>query len=182
MTKLHIGIGALLAGILVLTLSAQDRSPGSANPTVVVGTFDSRAVAIAYVRSAAFGEFVQEKKAEVDRDLERARAAGDDERVAELEAFGPAMQMRIHRQGFGAAPIDDIMILIKDELPGIAEEAGVDVIVSKWVVAYQRPDAKVVDVTDRLAAAFDPDEQTLEVIRDIVRSEPVPLDQLTDDH
>jgi hypothetical protein len=115
-------------------------------------------------------------------ELAEAQATGDEKLVAELEAFGPALQQRIHRQGFGTAPVDDILALIEDQLPVIAEASGVDVLVSKWALAYHRPDASFVDVTDRLAAEFDPDEKTLKTIREVLASEPVPMDQLREDH
>jgi hypothetical protein len=52
--KLRAGIGLLLGGFLVVALNAQDITTTSENPTIVVGTFDSRAVAVAYVQSDAF--------------------------------------------------------------------------------------------------------------------------------
>ncbi len=58
MKKLRAGIGVLLGGLFVLTLSAQDITTTSENPTVVVGTFDSRAVAVAYVQSDAFRDYL----------------------------------------------------------------------------------------------------------------------------
>ncbi len=87
-----------------------------------------------------------------------------------------------HEQGFGTAPVDDIIARIEDKLPAIAKQAGVDVIVSKWTLAYRNPTARFVDVTDLLAAEFDPDEETWKGIREIVETEPVPLDQLKEEH
>ena len=176
MKKLHAGIGMLFAGFVVLTLSAQDSR--RENPAVVVGTFDSRGVLFAYVASNEFRDYLAAQREDVGRALERARAAGDDQLVATLDALGPAMQKRIHQQGFGTAPVDDIIARIEDRLPGIAQEAGVDVIVSKWTLAYRSPTAKFVDVTERLAAEFDADEATLKSIREIIAQEPVPLDDL----
>jgi hypothetical protein len=178
MKKHHAGIGMVLGGFLMLTLGAQDAHQAGSSAKVSVGTFDSRAIAIAYVRSDAFADRLHALRA----DLEQAQADGDEKRVAVLEAQGPAMQREIHGQGFGTAPVDAIIATIEDELPGIAKEAGVDVIVSKWALAFRTPAARFVDVTDRLAAQFEPDEETLKIIRDTVRSDPVPLDQLTEDH
>jgi hypothetical protein len=172
MKQRNVGIGLLLGGLLALTTVAQDA--GQEHPRVVLGTFDSRAVAVAYVRSDAFEERMRGLQAE----LAEAQEAGDEARVAELEVMGPALQAEIHRQGFGAAPVDDIVALIADELPGIAAKAGVDVIVSKWVVAYRHQESETVDVTERLASAFDPDEATWRSIRDLVKTAPVPLEDL----
>lgn len=182
MKSLNAGRGVLLGGLLVLTLSAQDISTTHENPTIVVGTFDSRAIAIAHVQSDGFRDFLAAKKAEVARDLEQARAAGDDELVASLESLGPTMQKRLHEQGFGTAPVDDIIEQIEDALPGIAAEAGVDVIVSKWRLAYSSPTARFVDVTGPLAAVFNPNERTLKMIQSIMEADPVPLDELDHDH
>ena len=51
-------------------------------------------------------------------------------------------------------------------------------IVSKWTLAYQRPSARFVDVTDLLAACFDPDAATLKTIRETMANDPVPADRL----
>jgi hypothetical protein len=182
MKRFRVGIGVLLGGLFVLTLSAQDITTTSENPTVVVGTFDSRAVAVAYVQSDAFRDYLVAQQADVAQALERARTAGDEELAAELAALGPAMQKRLHDQGFGTAPVDDIIARIQDKLPGIAKEAGVDVIVSKWTLTYRSPAAKFVDVTGLIVAEFDPDERTLKMIQSTVETDPVPLDEIDHDH
>jgi hypothetical protein len=174
-------IGVLLGGLFALTLSAQDSTTTSENPTIVVGTFDSRAVAVAYIHSDAFTDYLVAQKADVAQVIERAKMAGDKELVAGLDALGPAMQKRLHEQGFGTAPVDDIIARIEDKLPGIAKEAGVDVIVSKWTLTYRSPAAKFVDVTGLIAAEFDPDERTLKLIESIVETEPIPLDEIDPD-
>ncbi len=178
MKKLHLSIGLLFGGLLALTLSAQNTSVTSESPRVAVGTFDSRGVLFAYVGSDEFNDYLSAQTA----NLERAKEAGDEELVAKIEAMGPALQKRIHEQGFGAAPVDDIIARIEDKLPDIAKRAGVDVIVSKWTLTYHSPSAKFVDVTDLLVAEFDPNEKTLQNIREIVAKDPVPLDQLRNDH
>jgi hypothetical protein len=181
MKKLNRGIGMLLGGLLVLMLSAEAITMTRENPKIVVGTFDSRAIAVAYVQSDEFEDYLRMQQADVARVLERARAAGDEEFVVNLEGLGPAMQKRLHEQGFGTAPVDDIIARIEDRLPSIAEKAGVDMIVSKWNVAYQSPAAEFIDVTDLLAAEFNPDERTLKMIQSTVESEPVPLADIEHD-
>ena len=147
-----------------------------------MGTFDSRAVAVAYVQSDAFGNYLVAQQTDVAKVLERAKTAGDETLVAELDALGPTMQKRLHEQGFGTAPVDDIIARIMDKLPNIAKEAGVDVIVSKWTLTYRSPAAKFVDVTGLIAAEFDPDERTLKMIQSTVEADPVPLDEIGHDH
>ena len=181
MKKLHAGMGLLLGGLLVLTLAAQEPAVSPQAPRVVVGTFDSRAIAVAYIRSDAHAKRLNKLRAEVEAALAEARAAGDEARVAELEARGPALQRKAHQQGFSTAPVDDILVHVEDQLPAIAKEAGVDVIVSKWVLTYKRPTASFVDVTEALVAEFDPDEATMKVIKQLLATDPVPLDQLGED-
>ena len=135
-----------------------------------VGTFDSRAVALAYYRKFYRSpEFVAHlKKLREDRD--QANAAGDHEKAKKLEAEGRAEQGHSHSQVFGSAPIDEIVAKIKDQLPRIAKQAGVDLIVSKWSVAYRSPGAEFVDVTEPMAKLFQPDEQTWKMLRDLTET------------
>lgn len=135
---------------------------------VRVGMYESRAVALAYGRSTMNDE-TNILKAEHDK----AKAAGDTKRMKELEAQAGARQHRIHRQVFGDDPIDDIMELIKDDLPKVARAAGVNVIVRAG--HYHGPPAEMVDITDRLVALFKPDEKTLRTIEELLRHPPVDI-------
>lgn len=173
----------LLGGALALAFARPPARPSSrpAASPVVVGTYDSRGVVLAWVGSTDFQTYLSAQKEDVGRALERARETGDRELATELEALGPAMQRRIHQQGFGNAPIDDLLARIHDRLPEIAARTGVDVIVSKWELDWQRPGVVLVDVTEELAAEFHPDERTWKGIREIVTKDPVPLDQLEED-
>ena len=167
---------ALLAGLMSLSARAHAPLPfrsEAAPPAIVVGTFDSRAVAIAYVRSKTFSEYVGAQQADIGRALERARAAGDDDLVRALDELGPAMQRRIHEQGFSTAPVDDLLEKIADRIPAIAEETGVDLIVSKWQLVHRASDANTVDVTEAFVREFDPDDATWKAVREIVKQEPV---------
>ena len=171
-------LGALVAGLLLVSsLGGQDR-PSEAPGRVVVGTFDSRALTIAFVNSDVFREELSSLRDAV----ERARDRGDEEEARRLEARGPELQAKLHAQGFGTAPVDDLLERIEGRLPAIATETGVDLLVSKWNVVYRRPGTELVDVTEAMAAAFDPDEEAWKAIREIVKQDPVPLDQLRDDH
>ena len=95
-----------------------------------------------------------------------------------MEAEGRGGQAHSHSQVFGSAPIDEIMAKIKDQLPAIAKQAGVDLIVSKWSITYRSPDAQFVDVTEPLAKLFQPDETTMKMIREIPKHPPVSAEEL----
>ena len=139
-----------------------------------VGVFDSRAVAVAYARSAAFSAEIKRLKQQCDQ----ARAAGNDAEVKRLNAEGSSRQVRLHRQGFSSASVENILETVKEQLPAIAEQAAVDLIVSKWDLAYRAPDAETVDVTALLIKPFSPDKKTLQIVEQLAKVAPIPADQL----
>jgi len=181
MTRFRPTMGAivLLAGLIAGgTVAAQESQPGATGDKVRIGTFDSRALAMAYYRSEPFRRHM----ADLHRQLDEAKANGDEERVQELERYGPELQTLVHKQGFGTWPVDNILEKIKDEIPQIAAQAEVDVIVSKWDIVYPKSGTEFVDVTDLMVAPFDPSEDTLKVIREIREQAPVPVEELEEHH
>lgn len=135
---------------------------------VVVGTFDSRAVAVAYAHSKFHSEILNEKMAE----HKKAKKAGDNEKVKELEAWGAAQQHKLHLQGFGDASIKPLLEYIKGDIPKVAKQAGVDIIVSKWDMVYQAKDAEFVDVTELIIRGFEPPAKALKSIKALKKYEP----------
>lgn len=142
-----------------------------------VGVYDSRAVAVAYANSSEFRESMKAVQAE----HQKAKAAKDEKRMKEIEARMKLQQRRAHEQGFSTGSVAGIMAKIKDALPGVAKQAGVPVIVSKWELNYQSPDMAVVDVTDELVALFHVSDKGREWAKGIRAQAPVPIEQITDD-
>jgi hypothetical protein len=181
-------ITVVLAGVaLYTTVGAQQSEEKTSGSKVRVGTFDSRALAMAYYRSEPFKRHMNGLRAE----YERAKAAGDEKRVKELEAEGssptwpdsgwppsPAQQELIHKQGFSTWPVDNILEKIKGKFSEIAKQADVDVVVSKWDIVYQRSGVEFVDLTDLMVKPFDPDDKTLKIVKEIQKQDPVPLGKL----
>ena len=168
-------ITVVLAGLAAhTTVEARRSQEKTSGSKVRVGTFDSRAVAMAYFATDAFKRQLSGLRAE----HEKAKAAGDEKRVKELGAEGPALQELMHKQGFSTWPVDDILDKIKGKIPEIAKRANVDVIVSKWNIVYQRSGVEFIDVIDLMVRPFNPDEETLKTIKDIQKQDPVPLDEL----
>jgi len=110
--------------------------------------------------------------------MKKAQEEGNESKINELNEKGKDIQAKAHRQGFGNAPVDEVIEQIKDKLPEIAKKTGVDLIVSKWKIDYQSPGTKYVDVTDQMVQPFSPSPETLKVIQDIQKKDPVPLDEL----
>ena len=130
-----------------------------------------------YLRAGAIAQFSSVMKG-LHTELKEAKEQGNESKVSELNAKGPALQAKAHQQGFGNAPIDDIIERIEKELPQIAKQAGVDLILSKWNLDFQVPGAKCIDVTDLMVKPFSPTKETLKVIKDVQKQDPVPLEVL----
>ena len=144
-----------------------------------VGTFDSRGVALAYGRSAR-PDCLLAKVSELRKEHEQARKDGNEDRTKELEMEPLALQEQIHKQVFSGAPIDDILALIKDDLPKVAAAAGVKLIVSG--VLHSGSDVKLIDITLEMCAPFEPDSETLKMIKQIIAKPPVAESELSHDH
>jgi hypothetical protein len=147
---------------------------GESGERIRIGTFDSRAVAVAYGRSDAFNSQV----ADLMTEYEKAKTSGDEKRIKELEAEGPAKQELMEKQVFSTWPVNNILEQIEETIPEIANRADVDVIVCKWDIVYQGSGVEFVDVTDLMVSHFDPDDETLKIIEDLKEADPVPMDEL----
>ena len=181
MKKIALAAGACLVGLIPLTLAttAQEAAADAEPTRIVVGTFDSRGIAIAYANSELF----EEEMVELREKHDRAKRHGEEELLAELEAAGKARQAKFHRQAFCAAPVDDILVHLEERLPALAREAGVDLLVSQWDVVFQDSEVQLVDVTDLLVNEFEPEEKVLKWIADLEGQDPLPLEELKDcDH
>ena len=167
------GMGLWL-GLAALSSAALAQPAG---PPVRVGIYDSRAIAVAYARSDMMRQWMAGLRAERDK----AKAAGDENKVRELEARGGEQQKRFHEQGFGTASVANLMDRIRDRIPAVAQEAGVVLIVSKWEVMYKDPAIEYVDVTLPLVRNFTTDAQALQTVEELMKQPPVPLEALADE-
>jgi hypothetical protein len=171
----NIGISFLLIVFSLCTVAAAQESENKPDASRIrVGTFDSRAVAVAYARSETFSRFLMKIKEE----HAKAKSEGNESRVREIETEMPALQELLHKQGFSTYSVSNILEKIKERIPGIAKQAGVEVIVSKWDLAYQQAGLQLIDVTDFMVQLFNPDEKTLEIIRQLKKQDPVTLEAL----
>jgi hypothetical protein len=133
----------------------------------IVGTYDGRAVVIAYAGSDSFRELMAALRSE----HEDALARGDQEQADALEKKAIAQQERFHGQAFRGDDIDDILDRFADQVAAICKATGVTRIEK---VNQDRPEAQqAVDVTDQIVQLFDPDERAKKWIADI-RGQPFP--------
>jgi hypothetical protein len=161
-----IGIGSL--GVLAAT-PAGDQTQAT---KVRVGTYDSRAIAVAYAASK-FNPVAEKMK-----EHERAKKAGDAAKVAELEKWGQSHQRMLHFQGFGRVPVKELLEHVKDGVAKVAADRGLSIITADC--DYAAADVEVVDVTDDLVELFNPSDRTREMARKVRDVEPIALTVLAD--
>jgi hypothetical protein len=162
---------SVFVGLTILAVCAMFLASQPTPKKFRVGTFDSRAIAIAYARSELHAPDMKNLRAK----YEKAKAEKDEKTIKECEAEGPAQQQILHQQGFSIASVADILEKVKADLPKVAQETGVDLIVSKWEVAHAEPSIEIVDVTANLVKLFKPDERTLKILEELSKQPPVPL-------
>ena len=141
-----------------------------------IGTFDSRCVAIAYGRT----DFLK-NISDLREQHAKASVEGNEVKVKELEKLGPTLQFIMHQQGFSTGSVINIMERIKDRLPAIAKENNVKMILSKWELFYHDETLEIVDITDQIVKLFNLDEQSLKIVEEIRKMEPVPIEQISND-
>ena len=164
----------IAAVILGVGLAAQPSIGGEKPAKLRVGTYDSRAIAIAYGNSDL--NIIGKKM----KQYEEAKEAGDEKLIKELEEWGPRHQRQLHRQAFGRVPVTDLLEHVKDRLPEVAEKAGVDVIA--FECNYCGPGVEEVDITMELVMLFNPSKRALGWIEDLKKVEPLDLDEIEKHH
>lgn len=163
----------LLVAMGALACTSQPAAPSE--EAIRIGVYDSRAIAVGWVGTKPFNEWMGALQSEYDQ----AKAAGDQKKIEEVEAEGEARQQLMHMQAFSTAPVDEVLTYIKDSLPGIQQEAGVTMLVSKWdqETLAKYPKAELVDVTMMLVDAFHPIDRQREMAVEIQKQEPIPLEE-----
>jgi len=173
--KVTIGIGIMFSAALLAGSSLLHAADKQEKRSLLrVGVYDSRAIAIAYCNSDHWSKILKAKQAE----LEKAKKDGNEEKVKEIEAWGPAQQARAHLMGFSTAPVHDCFDCVRDQVASVAKNAGVDMIVSKWELDYLADDAQTVDVTTELAKLFNPNERAWKSIESLEKWKPYTQEQI----
>jgi hypothetical protein len=138
-----------------------------------VGTYDSRAIAVAYGRS----DFFTEKFKSLQRQHGEAQKSGDNKQIDQLKKQAESMQLRMHLQAFSDGPVDDVIAAVRDKLPVVAKQANVAAIV-RAADHHDAISVELVDVTDELVALFNPDKQTLQVVKDVRHTKPTAIEEV----
>jgi hypothetical protein len=167
-----VACAAILGGMAVMGQDKKATSDSSQTKKIRIGTYDNRAIAIAW------GSSKYNPVGEKMKEMEKAKAEGNTEKIKELEAWGPRMQRKLHRQGFGKVPVDDLLAAVKDRLPEVAKKTGVVAIV--WQSDYAGETVEVVDVTVELVKLFNPSDQVLRWTNpeELKKNPPIDLEEI----
>ena len=161
---------ALVTAVFFNIVEATQTQEPSSVTGIRIGVYNSRALAMSYYRSEQFNTQLSALFAK----LEKAKETGDEKTIEELQSLGPALQELIHKQSFGDWPVSNIVKTISDKLPEIANQADVGVIINKWDITFQEPEVELVDVTHLLVNLFNPSKETMKIVDEIMKTDPVP--------
>lgn len=148
-TLIVCGVIVMLAGLAIIQGEADPQGPASPQPTFRIGTFKRTELLVAYYGSTTHGNVMKE----LERERDRARSAGDEEKAEKLEAQGSASQEYAHKQLAGEAPLQNVLEHLQDAFPAIAKEAGVMLIVEQPL--YRDPSVQETDITPWLVKRFE---------------------------
>ena len=166
---------AVLLAAIALTSFAEEAPPKpEPKSSAVIGTFDSRAIAIVYAASEHQEKYLQGLKVR----MEAAKVAKDVKEIKRINEEVSRRQQDFHLMAFGSDSVKVLLAPVADKLPAVAKAAGVDVIVSKWELVHRSPSLKTVDVTMAMAKLFDPDEKRLGFLKDLESREPLPREAI----
>lgn len=164
-----------IAVILLLSTLIPDQGfAQKKSGSIKIGTYDSRIVIFAWSRSDYFKQPMQKIKQQSDS----AEKQHDTARIKELSVEAMSFQHLLHQMIFSTGSVSHFMLLIKDKLPELAKTAGVRMIVSKWDLDYSDPECEIVDLTNQVAALFQPKENIDKMAADIAAQAPVPIDEM----
>lgn len=136
-----------------------------------IGTYDSRAVAVAFFNSPAGQKHTQQLMSSPS--MEDAKK--DEKLMKALQAKGQAHQIHNHLRAFSTASVSDLLSSYKDDLTTIAKNAKVQLIVSKFEPNFLADDVETVDVTDQIVTLFHPSEKGMQFVRGIKDNAPMQM-------
>ena len=169
MRRSHVMCSMALGAVMLLALAIG--AGATHQPARVrIGTYDSRAVAVAYARSAACAESLKTWQARLDQAAVKNEKGAKDR----ISRAADRRQWLSHRQAFGRASVDDAMRAVKDKLAEIARQARVEAIVYEPDFASEQ--VELIDLTAEVVALFEPDERTRKMAMGIMNAKRVYID------
>jgi hypothetical protein len=159
------------ATLVLASLFAMTLCSATVHAQLRIGTYDSRAVAIAYFNSPAGQKYTQNVMSTPS--MEDAKK--DEKLMKELRSKGRAYQTLNHLRGFSTGSVAELLTPYKEQLAAVANTARVQVIVSKYEPSFLAANAENVDVTDQIVAMFSPSEKALGWVQEAKKNAPMPM-------
>ncbi|QDU71651.1 hypothetical protein [Mucisphaera calidilacus] len=159
-----------LALVAAITLIPALTLTGQQQPDPIrIGVYDNRAIAIAYAASESHNQML----AEVREQYEKAKA---DDNKQQIRAIGQRMQTHqeaMHFQGFGRAPVNDLLEPIHDDLRQLAADLDLAAITRECDVTAAN--VETVDITEQIVELYNPSERTRNTVASVRKADPIPL-------
>jgi hypothetical protein len=168
-----VGRGLLFAVFCLGISAAFSPAVAQKKGAMKIGTYDSRQVVMAYASTDQFKEKVQKISEETGKMLESQDSTVRKEGALKMVAFSYNLEKTV----FSSASAADILALIKDQLPELAKQAGVSVIVSKWELTWADPKIETVDLTNQVMALFKPTEENVKAAAEMSANPPISQDE-----
>jgi len=169
----------LLTAVSVIMLFTLHNSLFAQN-NIRLGTYDSRAIAVAYFNSD-FASSTMKIMRQLKVDDLTAIEEKDTLKSKKLQREGQLRQAMLHEQGFGTGSVRECMLAIKDKVDELAKQEKLDIIVSKWELNYSIANAEIVDVTEQLASLFQSKMPLEEMLKEMRNQDPIKEAYLIDD-
>jgi hypothetical protein len=165
----------LLSGILIpfsLFFFSIGQNSAQGQEKIRIGTYDSRAVAVAYFNSP-YGKHILELMGDLQKRKKEALEAKDTVKTKRLIREGEMRQAMMHEQGFGTGSVNDLLVAIKDKIGSLAKSENLDIIVSKYELNYSNSNSIVIDITEKLTNLFEPNKRFKSMLPDLLKNEPI---------
>ncbi len=123
----------IITACLVMTIigcekTARVDESNEAQPQQRIGVYDSRCVAVAFAGNPEH----EARTAQEMAALEAAKQQGDPDSIAAADKIVWDSRKRLHHQGFGTAPVDDIFAFYPEQLEAIKQKHNLVTLVSQW--------------------------------------------------
>jgi Ni,Fe-hydrogenase I large subunit len=105
--------------------------------------------------------------------MKKAREDKDSAAIKKLRMVGNMLQAMQHEKSFGTGSVRYELLEIKDKVDSLAKAENLDGIVSKWELNFHGGNIEVVDVTEKIALLFEPNEKFKKMLPDLLKSEPM---------
>lgn len=180
MTIRHAAIATLALATFALGACASGnsadplgRAPAARPGVVRIGTYDSRAVALAWARSASHQRMI----AAMASEAADSRRGGNIPRAEEIEQQLKQRQFMLHAVTFSNAPPTEALRSLQPHLEEVARKHGLVAIVD--ALDYRAQDIQTVDLTETLVDRFEPTAETRKLAHEMRNRRVIDLYQAT---